>query len=172
MQEMQVQSPGEGNGNPFQDSGKSHVQRSLAGYSPHDCNSWTLFSDWTTTAELGVLLMRKCFKEKSSFWQLSLRRNSLPVLINAPPLLSCMKRQKDRTPQVLKDQLPRSVGAQWRNNSRKNEGMEPKQKQHPVVDVTGDRSKVWCCKEQYCIGTWSWERLKAGGEGDNRGWDG
>ena len=74
-----------------------------------------------------------------------------------------MKRQKDRT---LKDELPRSVGAQyatgdqWRNNSRKNEGMEPKQKQHPVVDVTGDRSKVRCYKEQYCIGTWSWERLR------------
>ena len=56
---------------------------------------------------------------------------------------------------------PRSAGAQyatgdwWRNNSRKNEGMEPKQKQHPVVDVTGDRSKVWCYKEQYCIGTWN-----------------
>ena len=56
-----------------------------------------------------------------------------------------MKRQKDRT---LKDELPRSVDAQyakgdlWRNNSGKNEGMEPKQKQHPVVDVTGDRSKV------------------------------
>ena len=42
---------------------------------------------------------------------------------------------------------------QWRNNSRKNEGMETKQKQYPVVDVTGDGSKVWCCKEQYCIGT-------------------
>ena len=56
-----------------------------------------------------------------------------------------MKRQKDRT---LKDELPRLVGAQyatgaqWRKNSRKNEGMEPKQKHHPVVDVTGDRSKV------------------------------
>ena len=56
-----------------------------------------------------------------------------------------MKRQKDRT---LKDELPRSVGAQyatgyqWRSNSRKNEEMEPKQKQHPVVDVTGDGSKV------------------------------
>ena len=53
--------------------------------------------------------------------------------------------------------LPRLVGAQyatrdqWRNNSRKNEEMEPKQKQHPVVGGTGDRSKVWCCKEQYCI---------------------
>ena len=70
--------------------------------------------------------------------------------------MNSMKRQKDRT---LKDELLRSVGAQyatggqWRNNSRKNEGMEPKQKQYPVVDVTGDRSKVRCCKEQYCIGT-------------------
>ena len=69
-----------------------------------------------------------------------------------------MKREKDRT---LKDELPRSVGAQhatgdqWRNNSRKNEETVPKQKQHPVVDVTGDGSKVQCCKEQYCIGTWS-----------------
>ena len=56
---------------------------------------------------------------------------------------------------------PRSVGAkyatgdQWRNNSRKNEDMEPKQKQHPAVDMTGDRSKVRCCKEQYCMGTWN-----------------
>ena len=63
-----------------------------------------------------------------------------------------MKRQKDRT---LKDELSRSVGAQyatgdkWRNNSRKNEGMEPKQKEYSAVDVTGDRSKVRCCKEQY-----------------------
>ena len=68
------------------------------------------------------------------------------------------KRQNDR---ILKEELPRSVGAQyatgdqWRNNSRKNEGMEPKQKQYPVVDVTGDRSKVYCCKERYCIGTWN-----------------
>ena len=59
--------------------------------------------------------------------------------------MNSMKRQKDRT---LKDELLRSVGAQyatgyqWRNNSRKNEEMEPKQKQHPVVDVTGDESKV------------------------------
>ena len=48
-----------------------------------------------------------------------------------------------------------ATGDQWRNNSRKNEGMEPKQKQYPAVDVTGDRSKVRCCKEQYCIGTWN-----------------
>ena len=69
-----------------------------------------------------------------------------------------LKRQKDRT---LKDELPRSIdtkyatGDQWRNNSRKNEETEPKQNQHPVVDVTGDGSKVQCCKEQYCIGTWN-----------------
>ena len=70
--------------------------------------------------------------------------------------MNSMKRQKDRT---LKDELPRSVGTQyatgdqWRNNSRKNEETEPKQKQHPVVDVTGDTGKVRCCKEQYCIET-------------------
>ena len=72
--------------------------------------------------------------------------------------MNSTKRQKDRT---LKNELPRLVGAQyatgdqWRNNSRKKGGMEPKQKQHPVVDGTGDRSKVQCCKEQYCIGTWN-----------------
>ena len=59
--------------------------------------------------------------------------------------MNSIKKQNDR---ILKEELPRSVGAQyatgdqWRNNSRKNEGMEPKQKQYPIVDVTGDRSKV------------------------------
>ena len=48
------------------------------------------------------------------------------------------------------------------NNSRKNEGMAPKQKQHPVVEVTGDRSKVWHCKEQYCIGTWNVRSMNQG----------
>ena len=62
---------------------------------------------------------------------------------------------------TLKDELPVSVGSQyateeeWRINSRKNEQMEPKWKQRSVVDVTGYVSKVWCCKEQYCIGTWN-----------------
>ena len=70
--------------------------------------------------------------------------------------MNSMKRQKDCT---LKDELPRSIGAQyatrdqWRNNSRKNEEPHPKKNQHPVVDVTGDRSKVQCGKEKYCIGT-------------------
>ena len=80
-------------------------------------------------------------------------------------LMNSMKRQKHRT---LKEEIPRSVGAQyatgdqWRNNSRKNEGMEPKQKQHSVVDVNGDRSKVRCCKEQYCIGTWNVRSMNQG----------
>ena len=61
----------------------------------------------------------------------------------------------------LKDEFPRLVGAQsatgdqWRNNSRKNEGMKLKKKQYPVLDVTGDGRKVRYCKEQYCIGTWN-----------------
>ena len=67
--------------------------------------------------------------------------------------MNSMKRQNDR---ILKEELPRSVGAQyaggqWRNNSRKNEEMDPEQKQHPGVVVTGDGSKVQCCNEQNCI---------------------
>ena len=66
--------------------------------------------------------------------------------------MNSMNGQNDR---ILKEGFPRSVdaqyatGDQWRNNSRKNEGMEPKQKQYPAVDVTGDRSNVQCCKKQY-----------------------
>ena len=79
--------------------------------------------------------------------------------------MNSMKRQNDR---ILKEELPRSVGAQYatgdqrRNNSKKNEGMEPKQKQYPVVDVTGDRSKVQCYKEQYCIGIWNIRPMNQG----------
>ena len=79
--------------------------------------------------------------------------------------MNSMKRQNDR---ILKEELPRSVGAQyatgdqWGNNSRKNEGMEPKQKQHSVVDGTSDRSKVRCGKEQYCIGTWNVRSMNQG----------
>ena len=72
--------------------------------------------------------------------------------------MNSMKRQTDRT---FEDELPMLVGIQyatgdqWRNNSRKNEETEPKQKQPPVVEVTGDGSKVRCCKQQYCIRTWN-----------------
>ena len=76
-----------------------------------------------------------------------------------------MKKQKDST---LKDELPKLVSAQyatgdqWRNNSRKKEEMEPKQKQHPAVNVAGDGSRVRCCKEQYCIGTWNVRSMNQG----------
>ena len=79
--------------------------------------------------------------------------------------MNSMKRQKDRT---LENELPKLVGAQyatgdqWRNYPRKNEGMQPKQKQYPAVDVTGDRSKIWCCEEQYCIGTWNVRYMNQG----------
>ena len=79
--------------------------------------------------------------------------------------MNSMKRQKDRT---LKDELSRSIGAQyatgeeWRNNYRKNEETEPKQKQHPIVDVTFDRSKVQCCKQQHCKGTWTVRSMNPG----------
>ena len=82
--------------------------------------------------------------------------------------MNSMKRQNDR---ILKEEPPRSVSAQYAtgdqsicrlNNSRKNEGMKPKQKQYPAVDVTGDRSKVRCCKQQYCIGTWNVRSMNQG----------
>ena len=79
--------------------------------------------------------------------------------------MNSMKRQKDRK---LNDELPRlggtqyATGDQWRNNSRKNEEMEPKQKQHPAVDVTDDGSKIQCCKQQYCIGTWNVRSINQG----------
>ena len=79
--------------------------------------------------------------------------------------MNSMKRQNDR---ILKEELPRSVGTQyatggqWRNNSRKNEGIQPQQKQYPAVDVTGDRSKFRCSKEQYCIRTWNVRSMNQG----------
>ena len=87
--------------------------------------------------------------------------------------MNSMKRQNDR---ILKEELPRSLSAQyatgdqWRNNSRKNEGREPMQEQYLAVDVTGDRNKVRCCKEQYCIGTWNVMSMKQGkiGSGQTR----
>ena len=79
--------------------------------------------------------------------------------------MNSMKRQKDR---AQKDELLRlldaqyATGDQWRNNSGKNEGVEPKQKQHPDVDVTGDRSKVWWRKEEYCIVRWNFKSMNQG----------
>ena len=79
--------------------------------------------------------------------------------------MNSMKRQNNR---ILKGELCGMVraqyatGDQWRNNSRKSEGMELNQEQYPVVDVTHDRSKVQCCKEQYCIGTWNVRSMNQG----------
>ena len=79
--------------------------------------------------------------------------------------MNSMKRQNNR---ILKEELPRSVGVQYatgdrkRNTSRRNEGMEPKQKQYPVAEVTGERRKVRCCKEQYCIGIWNVRSMNQG----------
>ena len=92
---------------------------------------------------------------------------------NGKPLqYSCLENptnsMKSPSDRILKVELPRLVGAQyatgdeWRKNSRKNEGMEPKQKQYSVVVVAGDRSKVQCCKEQYCIGTWNARSMNQG----------
>ena len=78
--------------------------------------------------------------------------------------MNSMKKQKDKT---LKDELPRSEGAQyatgdqWRNNPRKNEETGPEQK-HPIVDVTGDGNKVQGCKEQCCIGTGNVKSMNQG----------
>ena len=79
--------------------------------------------------------------------------------------MNSMKRQNDRIP---KEEPPGSIGAQyatgdqWRNNSRKKEEMVLKQKQHPVVGVSGDRHKVQCCKKQYCVGTWNVRSMNQG----------
>ena len=95
-------------------------------------------------------------------WRSEWQTTSVFLLENP---MNSMKRQNNR---ILKEELPRSVdaqyatGDQWRNNSRKNEGMEPKQKQYPVVDVTGDRSKIQCCKKQYCIRTWNVRSMNQG----------
>ena len=88
--------------------------------------------------------------------------------------MNSMKRQNGR---ILKEELPRSVGAQyatgdwWRNNSRKNEGIEPKQKQYPVVDVTGDGRKIQCYKDQHSIGPWNVKSMNQGNwKWSNRRW--
>ena len=108
---------------------------------------------------------RVMLENSDKMW--STEEGTTSVLYGKPLQYSClgnpmnsMKSQKDELPRSVSAQY--ATGHQWRNNSRKNEGIEPKQKQYPVVDVTGDRSKVWCCKEQYCIGTWNVRSLNQG----------
>ena len=102
----------------------------------------------------------KVMVERSDRMLSTEERNGKPLQFSClENLMNSMKRQNDRIP---KGELPGLVGAQyatgdqWKNNSRK------KQKQYPVMDVTGDRSKVRCCKEQYCIGTWSVRSMNQG----------
>ena len=98
---------------------------------------------WFTGEDNGRLLQHSCFENPTN----------------------SMKRQNDMT---LKDELPRSVGIQyvtgeeWRNSSRRNEEAEPKQKQCPVVDMSGGESKIQCCTEQYCIGIWNVSSMNQG----------
>ena len=92
-------------------------------------------------------------------WSL-LKLMSIESVMPSSHLILCL-------PLLLVSPIPPSIrvfstGDQWRNNSRKNEEMEPKQKQYPAVDVIGDRSKVRCCKEQYCIGTWNVRSMNQG----------
>ena len=126
-------------------------------------------------AEVDIFLELSCFFDDpvdvgnlisgstGSWWRVMTKLGPLEKRMASP--MNSMKRQKDRT---LKGELLRLVGAQyaigeqWRNNSRNNEETEPKQKQHPVVDMTGDGSKVQCCKEQYCIGTWNVRSMNQG----------
>ena len=126
-------------------------------------------------AEIDVFLELSCFFDDpvdvgnlisgstGSWWRVMTKLGPLEKRMASP--MNSMKRQKDRT---LKGELPRLVGAhyatgdRWRNNSRKNEGMEPKQKQYAVVGVNGERSKVPCCKEQYCIRTWNVRSMNQG----------
>ena len=119
----------------------------------------------TGMGDLGFICFKVMVESSDKMWSTG-EGNGKPLQYSClENPMNSMKRQNDR---ILKKELPKSVGAQyatgdqWRNNSRKNEGMEPKQKEYPVEDVTGDRSKVQCSKEQYCIGTWNVRSMNQG----------
>ena len=130
---------------------------------PAKCSHCSLAWTWGSSSQLSLYCRAAVMVERSDRMWSTGEGNGKPLQYSC--FENRMKRQNDR---ILKEQLPRSVGAQyatgdqWRNNSRKNEGMELKQKQYPAVDVTGDRSKVRCCKEQYCIGTWNVRSMNQG----------
>ena len=118
------------------------------------CNSMKLWAMLCRATQEGWVMVESSDKTWSTG-----ERNGKPLQSSCfQNPMNSMKSQRDRT---QKDELPRSVGAQyatreeWRNNTRKNEETEPKQTQCPVLGVTADASKVRCCKEQYCIGTWN-----------------
>ena len=78
--------------------------------------------------------------------------------------MNSMRRLNDMTLKELPRLVcaPNATGEEWKNKTRKNEKMEQQQKQCPAVDVTGDGSKIWCCKEQYCLGTWNVRPMNEG----------
>ena len=117
----------------------------------------TLSNSMKLSHALGATQDRRVIVERFDRMRSTGEGNGKPIQYSClEKPMNSMKRQNYR---ILKEELPRSLGAhyatgnQWRNNSRKNEGMEPKQKQYPVLDVTGYRRKVQWCKEKYCIGT-------------------
>ena len=112
---------------------------------PKTDGSW-----WRGLTECGPL-------EKGMENHFSILALKTPWTVWKGKMIGCWKRN---LPTSLSAQYV--TGDQWRNDSRKNKGMGPKQKQYPVVDVTGDRSKVQCCKEQYCIGTWNVRSMNQG----------
>ena len=154
------------------------LQRILEGWSGF---IWTSLIKWTTPLSNSMKLWampcratqdRQVMVESSDKMWSTGEGNGKPLQYSClENRINSMKRTKERT---LKDELvgaQYATGDQWRNNSRKNEETEPKQKQHPVVDVTGDGSEVWCCKEQYCVGTWNVRSMNQGNwRWSNRRW--
>ena len=108
---------------------------------------------WRATQDEGVIV-----EISDKMWSTGEENGKQLQYFSLESFMNSMRRQKDM---ILKDELTRLAGAQyaageeWRNNFRKNEEAEPKLNQCPVVGVTGNGSKTWCCKEQYCIGTWN-----------------
>ena len=141
--------------------------------------SWTEHCTWIEYPGLFLrILDRESWKHLASHW---LERVSVWVIVSSCGDCKTSPRGWLRLEDIMwreifyelwsSVQIKYATGDQWGNNSRKKEGMEPKQKQCPVVDGTGDRSKVWCCKEQYCIGTWNVRSMiKANWKWSNRRW--
>ena len=118
----------------------------------------------TTTWVRLIKYIHLCSQNVSIFVLTSLKWQTTSIFLPWVP----HEQYENAKNKKLKDELPRSVGAQnstgeqWRTKSRENEETEPKQKQHTVVYVTGDGSKVWCCKDWYCIGTWNVRSMNQG----------
>ena len=122
---------------------------------PHRWQPTRLCRPWDSPGKntgVGCHFLLQCMKVKvKSFSRVRLVATPWTAAHQAPPSMGFSRQGAQY-----------ATGDQWLNNSRKNEEAEPKQKQYPVVDVTDDGSKVWCCKEQYCIGTWNVRSMNQG----------